>query len=242
MSRLRKIAAVSAIVLLLVGAGALFSVRRALSEVQPFYARALSAAPRELADAADELEEQVAELSTPDGQGEWQAAFTDRQINAWLAEWLAEKGEDLLPDSVSDVRIAIDGGRLLVGFRYQDGPLDTIITVEATARSTNVNEVELTFHKATAGALPLPLAKVKQQLDKAAATVGIPVKWSEVAGTQVAQAELGVVLAAGAPQRALSSVTLGEGRLEVAGRTLPVDRIEVRTAQRDAERKSARVR
>lgn len=230
MPRFGKFAAGISLALALAAGATYHIAQQALHEVQPFYRAALSADPRELANAADELDDKMAQLAdSPVDQ--WHAVFTAREINAWLAEWLVEDGQERLPSTVSDVRIAIEDEQLLVGFRYAKGRVDTVITVVATATSIGANEIELTLCTAHAGALPLPLANVKRQIDTVADHVGIPIAWSVVDDLPVAHVDLAIVLAATAPQRELSSMALGDGEVQIAGRTLSRgERKAVRTA------------
>ncbi|MCA9237338.1 MAG: hypothetical protein KDA44_17810 [Planctomycetales bacterium] len=239
--RMLKIAAVS---LAALSVGGMFAYRAAvdaLSEVQPFYQQALAADPGELAAAAHQLEEQVAELvDAPESPDEWNATFTAAQVNGWLASVLSDKDANLLPPTVSDVRIALESDRLLVGFRYAEGSIDTVVSVIAAAKLTGPNCLELQLQEARAGALPLPLSKVKKQIALAAVRLAIPVAWTDADGRPAATADLAGLMARTTEPRELTALALRDGEFWVAGRTLSPDEIQaIRVAQRSGERDAA---
>ena len=98
-------------------------------------------------------------LNSKSGKREFDARFTEEQINSYLAEdWICKhSGDKPFPDGVSDVRIALDADHIRVGFRYGTGWTSTVVSLDLhvwlVTKETNV--VALKFEKIHAGALPI---------------------------------------------------------------------------------------
>ncbi|QDU59249.1 hypothetical protein Pan216_00770 [Planctomycetes bacterium Pan216] len=108
----------------------------------------------------------------------WSADFTEEQINAWLAEdFESNLAAYTLPSGVSKPRVAIQGDQIQVGFRYQRGPLATIVHFSARAWVPQRNVLALELSGAKAGALPLPASHTRQVVETIALTNGVEVTW-----------------------------------------------------------------
>ena len=100
-------------------------------------------------------------------QPSWQAAFSDREVNGWLAIALKEKFADLLPPSILDPRVAFEAEEAVIGFRYQDKDFTTVISVRVNAWLSDPDVVAIRLLKAHVGTLPIPLTKIVDQMTQA---------------------------------------------------------------------------
>ena len=115
----------------------------------------------------------------------WEAIFSDREVNAWLAEDLVKHFADQLPPEVHDPRIAFEADRVTLAFGLDQGPVRSIIWVVAQARVPEDNVVSLTLEKIRAGALPVPAERIMQNLTYQARKNGLDVTWTTEAGLPV---------------------------------------------------------
>ena len=101
---------------LLVAASALavlvaFSCYKATRWVPPFYAQKLALDPTALAVGESQMEQRVLNLQSDVLRlEEWQALFSDAQINGWLAGGLQKKFPRAIPSALSTPRVAISAG------------------------------------------------------------------------------------------------------------------------------------
>jgi hypothetical protein len=89
----------------------------------------------------------------------WQATFTEAQINSFLAEDFVSNGyaRGILPDGVSEPRVAIDHDVVHLGFRYGRQPWSTVMSVDLRVwmAPNESNVVLLQILGIRAGALPI---------------------------------------------------------------------------------------
>lgn len=174
--------------IVVVVAGLLFVAYRASQHQPAFYQHALQMTPERQAKAGDELEKQVLDLrNDARHDGQWQAVFTDEQINGWLAVDLPEKFPDTLPAEIVDPRVAIDPEQAQVAYRYQGGQISTVVSVAVKVHLTDeTNVLAVRIRKVRAGALPLPVTRWLDQIAEAAAAGGIRLRWVQEGGDPVA--------------------------------------------------------
>jgi hypothetical protein len=109
----------------------------------------------------------------------WDAVFSDREVNAWLAEDLVTHFADQLPPEVHDPRIMFEPDRVTLAFGLDQGPVRSVIWVVARPRVPEDNVVSLTLEKIRAGALPVPAERVIHALTEQAKRSGLDVTWSK---------------------------------------------------------------
>ena len=99
---------------LLVIAAVLLVLYQGARRVPEAYRKAIEMDPAVLKEASDQM---LRRATAPAGdvkqEGRWQALFTDRQINGWLAVDLVENHPGALPQSMSDPRVAIEPDRVM---------------------------------------------------------------------------------------------------------------------------------
>ena len=59
----------------------------------------------------------------------WSEEFRQAQINSWLAEELHQKYEEVVPPGVTEPRVQITEGSVLIGFRYEDENFQGVVSV-----------------------------------------------------------------------------------------------------------------
>jgi hypothetical protein len=224
MSRRRKvILACLAMFAGVLGLGAGY-VLYAVREVQPFYAAAIETEPEVLESAGRRMEQRVDELYDQPQPGNWSTVFTDEEVNGWLARYLQEDQPTLLPPEVVDPRVAFVEGGCKLGFRYAGASLDAVVTVEAEAYMVEENLAAVRFRQARLGALPISMSTVISHISKGAATLKIPIRWTEADGDPVLLAPVTDALSTPEETRSLARLVFSEGQVSLTGATTPRSR------------------
>jgi hypothetical protein len=218
MARNVRIAAVCSLVVTTLVAAILGGVYYAARQVRPFYTEALRVDPEVLERGRQELESRATTLYT-DAQrhGRWQALFTTEQINGWLATQLANNSGGELATSVRDPRVAIKQDSLTLGFRTKSRGVETVISVEASVSLTEQGAVAIRLLSVRAGALPLPVMQLADEIAHACKNLTLPVCWTQQNGKPVVLVEIH----SEKPQREfyIDAIELHENELYVAGHT-----------------------
>jgi hypothetical protein len=220
MPRKWRIAAIALAALATVVAAALGGAYAALQRVRPFYEQALAIEPQTLEAGSRELESRATALYNDARRaGQWQAAFTAEQINGWLATQLDNLYDDALSDGISDPRVAIDDGKVTLGFRARRGGVDTVISADAAVSLTESGAVAIRLLAVRAGALPLPSMQVADDLSKACQEMSLPIRWTQEAGQPVALIDVDRDLSSNDRRIVIDTAELRDGTLFVAGHT-----------------------
>ncbi len=231
---------IAAIALLLTAtslvAAALGGVYVAMGRVQPFYVQALQLDPQTLEVGSRELESRATALYSEARQpGEWRAAFTADQINGWLALKLAEVYADALPGEISEPRVAIGDDRLTLGFRARRGGVETVVSADASVMLTNDGDVAIRLLSVHAGALPLPVLQVADDVSQACQKLSLPVRWTRDNGQPVALVDINQDSGKTSKQLLLDAVELRDGAIYLAGHTVAKETVARDTFADDAE-------
>ncbi len=168
-----------AAVLVVATAGGSWWAFRRTQVVPDFYAEASRRLPANLDFAIARLESHLVQLQGDASvDGNWSAAFTDVQINAWLARELSREFPKLLPPGTTDPRIVIDDGKILVAARFANQHIDTVVSFEVRAALTaQPNILALQVTNLRAGALRLPLSRFTRGISIQAKKSNIEVNW-----------------------------------------------------------------
>ena len=197
----------------------------ATQQVPSFYEQALEVDEQQLAVASDEMVRRTTELiSNTNTQGNWEAVFTAKQINGWLAVDLPNNHPDVLPSSIRAPRVAISPEGVHLACRYATPWMTTVasLLVHASLREDNV--LALRFRKARAGTLPLPLKDILDELTEAARQAEIRLRWEKVDDDPVALIDIPAV-SDGGKQVVVSidTLELRDGEILLRGRTQPAE-------------------
>lgn len=215
MTRKLRIAAVAiAVVIGLIGVG-LGVAYYAARQVQPFYEQALKLQPEVLERGGREMESRASALYSDTQQvGRWQALFTAEQINGWLATQLTEFSGQELPPNIRDPRVAISPCTLTLGFRTSSNGVDTVVSVNAKVSLTEEGAVAIRLDSVHAGALPLPVMQLADELANACQRLKLPIRWTRHADKPVALVDFHEM-----ESLTIDDVKLDIGQLYVAGHT-----------------------
>jgi len=207
--------------LLVVSAVTLFGLYRATQQTPPFYRRVIQPSA-EQSTGGEQFERQALTLHNQVRHpGTWEGRFSEDEINGWLAAVLPEKFPQAIARGISDPRIAFADDTVQLAARYQRGSASTVVSLVAHVHLTDEpNEVAVQISNVRAGSLPVPLAKVLQEITHRAAQAGLPLRWTEAAGQPVALVRLPLdAKEANAPRRILERLEFRSRELLVAGHT-----------------------
>jgi hypothetical protein len=115
----------------------------------------------------------------------WEAVFTDQEVNAWLAEDLVTHFLDQLPPEINEPRLLFELDRVTLAFQLRQRGVESVITVVARPRVPEGNTVELTLEKIRAGILPVPADNVLDRIIDYARMHGVDVEWTRKDGYPV---------------------------------------------------------
>lgn len=196
----------------------------ASQQVPNFYREALALDTQVQQQASREMGTRVTTLyNDVNRPGGWHALFTDEQINGWLAVDFMKNHAHMIPDTIHDPRIAVAPDSITLGVAYSEENLQTVFSLDLEPYLNGPNEIAFRIRKVRAGALPLPMNKVRRTITEIAEQVGLPLRWMHADGAPVAVVTI-------APQRDeednalwLEKLELHAGEIYVAGRTLPPD-------------------
>lgn len=186
-----------------------------------FYKQALVADRKEAEKASDELLERATALASDlEKEGQWEASFSDAQINGWLAVDLERNHPEALPKSISDPRVAITTEALTLAAGFDRGEVKSVLSLTVGVYVPQPNVIALRIRKARAGLLPLPLDSVLQRVSEAASQLNLAVEWRQEEGDPVA------LVSFPAPRNnenklvQVEELELGDGVVHLSGTTL----------------------
>jgi hypothetical protein len=186
----------------------------------PFYEQALQLEPEVLERGSRELESRATALYSDARQvGQWQALFTAEQINGWLALQLAEFEERELPGQIRDPRVAISPDLFTLGFRATSGSVDTVVSVDAGVFLTEDGGIAIRLMSVRAGALPLPVMQLADEIAAVCHELSLPVRWTRDEGQPLAIVEVHSDASNDKHRFFIDAIQLGDGELYVAGHT-----------------------
>ncbi len=165
----------------------LLGLYQALVAVPGEYREVVEADPVVQRQGSDELLQQASALASDlRQQRDWEAWFTEEQVNGWLAVDLVENHPDSLPDGISDPRVTLREKAISLFCRMRRGGTETVLTLVVEPYLDEPNVLGLRFHKARAGILPLPLGSIVEQFEKAARDLELHLTWRQMDGDPVA--------------------------------------------------------
>lgn len=191
-----------------------------------FYKVALELEKQTLAEQGIAFERQVLDLqNNARTMRQWQAVFTDDQINGWLASDFPEKFPGALPHSVSDPRVGIDKNALRVAFRFNSGRIKGIVQAEVDAFCTDVpGQIAIRIKKVSSGWVPIPVNSIADRISAALRRLGAQVEWSEIDSDPVALIEIPAdKVRIGDKRVTIESIQLLENKLVLIGKSVEVD-------------------
>jgi hypothetical protein len=190
MSRKSILLGIAIALLLVGGTGAVFIllIRNEPSE----YQRASVEPGEERVAQSNTFFRDFTQLLTDAGNdsGDWEANFTDLQVNSYFEEGFIHSGVDekLLPDGIRDPRVTIEQGKFRLMFRYGTGNFSSVITVELGVwlAGDEPNVVCLELLKFRAGSLPISAQSLLDRISDTLRRSNVEVTWYRHDGNPVA--------------------------------------------------------
>ena len=208
------IGGVALAVALLVPAGIWLSLR-----YQPGFYRATRELPREQREkkAKRFVASSLQLRNDITNERSWSAAFTDVEVNAWLAEDLVTHFADQIPREVHEPRISFEHDRVTLAFGFDRGPISSVVWVVARVSVPEDNVLALTIEKVRAGMIPISVDRVIGPLTNAARDRGLDVRWQD--GAEAPTALIRYRADNGRADVVLERLTISRGRIRVSGRS-----------------------
>jgi hypothetical protein len=216
--RFRLILLISCVVPAILIAG-LIGFIWALRYEPKFYRDILAEPPDGREEASDEMLQRVTALvSDVRKPGKWQAQFSVKRINGWLAVDFEKNHPHTLPPFMHDPRVAIEPGLLVLACRYDSwfGPTVLFLAVEPYVPEENA--LALRILKARAGLIPIPLGKVLDEITETARQSEWKIEWRQSGGDPVALL-YPAPPATGDIEGKIESIHLIKGEIRISGST-----------------------
>ena len=162
-------------------------------------------------------------------QSEWGETFTAEELNCFFVENMGKKGglASMLPEGVHSPRVAIEGDRLKIGFKYGEGFWSTVVWVELKVWlvKDEPNLVALEVCDLRTGSLPVGSQSVLDSISEAVREWNIDVTWYRNGSNPVGLFRFFANQQGQAGSQILT-LKVEDGKIVVAGRT-PVDHTPV---------------
>lgn len=208
---------------LLLAAGMAVAVYRASQQVPDFYEQALVAdVARQEVASRQMLQQATTLVNETQKPGVWQAEFNDEQINGWLAVDLEQKHPDALPKQVSDPRVAIRSDGARIGWRWNTEGLSTVFWLDMDVYLAQPNVLALEIRGAQAGTVPLPLARVLDEVTRVASSLDLQVSWAESEGHPTALLKIPPPEEDDDKAVIVEDIELRDGSIYLSGKTVPL--------------------
>lgn len=221
MKRFLIISAIAATSLLLLAAVLLLGVWSALRVVPDFYAEALGVDSAQQRRASDTMIQKATVLvSDVQKSGEWETLLTEQEINGWLAVDLKENHGDSLPAGIADPRVDVVPGGFRMACRARRGniEIETVLSLVLDVYLAEPGVVGIRVRQVRAGAVPLPLADVLDQIRDLGDRLGFRIQWQQAEGDPVALVRINPVVK-GDKLVTIDTLELAEGEIYVSGTT-----------------------
>ncbi len=219
MKKILLISAAVAASLLLLAALGLLILWRASQVVPDFYAEVLTVDPADQRTASDTMIQKATVLvSDVQKTGEWEALFSEQEVNAWLAVDLEENHYKSLPSGIDDPRVAIEPGGLLMACRARRLGIETVLSVSLDVYLAEPGVLGIRIRRVRAGAVPLPLADVLQLIRDVGDKQGLNIRWQQAEGDPVAIVRINPVVK-GDKSVVIDKLELAEGEIYMSGST-----------------------
>ena len=186
---------------------------------QPEFYRAVAAMPRarRQAEARRFVAQSLQLRNDIVNEPRWEAAFTDAEVNAWLAEDLVTHFADQIPPGVHEPRVVFEPDRVTLAFQLDEGPIRSVVWVVAQVRVPEGNTLALTLEKIRAGVVPISAERLLDRITAHARDRGLDLRWERDGDLPVA-----VVRYTPNPRRAdivLEALEVRQGRIHLSGRS-----------------------
>ncbi|MFM7412740.1 MAG: hypothetical protein ACKO6E_05975 [Planctomycetota bacterium] len=153
-------------------------------------------------------------------EGAWEAAFSEDELNAWLAVDLPRNHPHALPGRVREPRVSLQPRRVDVSARLVVAGLRPVVSVGLGVRLREPNQLGVTVEEASLGAIPLPRGPVLSEIRRRFDRLGMVTSVQRLDDRSVLVVYIPSTHESGGMSHWLESLSLAEGSVAVAGRTL----------------------
>jgi hypothetical protein len=155
-------------------------------------------------------------------RSEWGETFTAEELNCFFVEKMGRKGglASLLPEGVHSPRVAIDGDRLKIGFKYGEGFWSTVVWVELKVWlvKDEPNLVAVEVCDLRTGSLPVGSQSVLDSISESAREWNMEVTWYRNGSNPVGLFRF-FANQAGQPSSRILTLKVEDGKIVVAGQS-----------------------
>ena len=209
-----------AVVVTAVLAVALAVAAFAATRLPEFYRQRL-----EVAGAEDSARRLVSDISALHAafirEGAWEAAFSEHDMNAWLASDLPRNHGRLLPRAVSGPRLRFTPRRVHAAVRIGGSLASTVAVLVAEVQLREPNQLGIVVEDARLGSLPLPRGLVLGEIRRRFDQIGMVTAVRRLDGRTVLVVYIPSTHESGGMSHWLESLSIGEGTVAFAGHTRP---------------------
>lgn len=211
--------------LLLAGVAACLGGLLFLAKREPdFYTRAPHPADWDTREKSALLLTRVQDLKNEvRSRAEWGDTFTADDLNCLFVETMGRKGglASMLPEGLHSPRVAIDGDRLKLGFKYGEGFWSTVVWVELKVwlvkDEKNVVAVEVCDLRS--GSLPVGSQSILDSITESAREWNIEVTWYRNGGNPVGLFKF--FASQVDPTSQICTLEVSDGKIVIAGKSAP---------------------
>jgi hypothetical protein len=196
----------------------------ASQQVPEFYLHAAEIPAEKAAQHGERLERAVLQLQNEVRRDDhFQMTFTADEINGWLANDLLKKFPKLLPPEIHEPRVALEPGKILIGFRYEPGVKTVVTVVLEPILDAESNQLAIRVRQMQAGSLSVPLGALIEQFVKRAQTAKIPIRWEQDDGVPTAVIPLQFLSDAYRDKHVVvETLQVTAGEITIAGHTVAI--------------------
>ena len=155
-------------------------------------------------------------------RSEWSETFTAEELNCFFVDYMGRKGgfASLLPEGVHSPRVAIEGDRLKIGFKYGEGFWSTVVWVELKVWLVKgePNLVAVEVCDLRTGSLPIGSQSVLDSISESARDWNIDVQWYRNGSNPVGLFKF-FANQAGQASSQILTLDVQDGKIVVAGRS-----------------------
>jgi len=183
---------VIALVLMLVVLGVVWWLYSSVTHVPEEYAEILAAEEAAAEEFGEEPTETPQEVKSQEmlqrvttlrndvrRGGEWHAAFSDDEINGWLAIDLPENHAKRLPQEVSKPRVLIDGEAITLFVQVNAGGVKSVVSLKVQPTIEQPGVITLRILGLRAGTLPFSISGWKSDFERLARENNATLVWEE---------------------------------------------------------------
>ena len=153
-------------------------------------------------------------------EGSWEGAFAEDDVNCWLAIDLPRNHSGLLPENVTEPRVDLQPRRVMISARLAIAGLRPVVTIVLGVRLREPNQLGVTVDEARLGAIPLPAGPILTWMRRRFDRLGMVTSVRRLDDRSVLVVYIPSTHEAGGPSHWLESLSIADGSVAVAGRTL----------------------